>query len=160
MATRFKARANARLLWQQPGAAPANFRDGARPAATTAVVIELFLKGGGGGGETPTPSGGIGGEGWSGYLTRWALLPAGASWLELGSSWTWDETGGRPVGLRRGMSGQAFIGDLSALPAIGNGLRGELEFSSLEGTYGAGGIGARLLPRIGEKVSAVFRPRI
>lgn len=160
MATRFKSLANVRMLWQQPGAIPASFRQGARPTSTAAIVIEAFLKGGSGGGETPTPSAAIGGESWSGYLTRWALLPTGASWLDLGSSWTWNETGTRPTGLRRGMSCQAFFGNLANLPVEGSGIRGELELSSLEGTYGVGGIGARLLPRTGERIAAVFRPRV
>ena len=160
MATRFKALANCRMLWQKPGTLPVNFRQGARPTATTAVVIEAFLKGGSGGGETPTPSAAIGGESWSGYLTRWALLPTGASWLELGNSWSWNETGTRPPGLRRGMSCKAFIGNLLLLPAVGAGIDGQLELVSLEGTYGVGGIGARLLPRTGERISATFMPRI
>lgn len=160
MATRFKTLANARILWRQPGALPVNFRQGARPSTTTAVVIEAFLKGSSGGGETATPSAAIGGESWSGYLTRWALLPAGASWLDLGSSWSWIETGLRPTGLRRGMSGDAFIGNLSALPALGSGIQGQMELTSLEGTYGVGGIGARLLPRTGERIAATFMPRV
>ena len=160
MATRFKSLANVRLLWQQPGTIPATFRQGARPTTTAAVVIEAFLKGNSGGGETPTPSAGIGGEPWSGYLTRWALLPTGASWLDIGSSWSWDETGTRPSGLRRGMSCQAFVGNLLLLPVVGAGIQGQMELSSLEGTYGVGGIGARLLPRTGERMAATFRPRV
>jgi hypothetical protein len=35
-----------------------------------------------------------------------------------------------------------------------------MELSSLEGTYGVGGIGARLLPRTGERMAATFRPRV
>lgn len=152
MATDFNEYRNLRLIWHQP-AAITNLRDGL-PAPGDPVIIEAFLKA-----SEPTaqelPSLRIGVRTLSGFICRWALLPAGGDWLSAGNGWSWDESGLMPAGLQADARGNAYLGDLPALPTLG-GLRGEATITSLGGTFGVGGIGAELRVALGDAIRVAF----
>ena len=139
MATPFAPFASIRLLWERPTAALTSLRDGTRTTVDQ-VVIEAYLDELGGSGEQAIGAQSIAGSSISGNLTRWAVLPSGASWLDSGASWAWDETGLRPAGLPRGEQLQTFIGNLSALPAIGQGETGYITIATLSAEGGIDGL--------------------
>ena len=139
MATPFAPFASIRMVWERPTAAVTSLRDGTR-ATVDQVVIEAYLDELGGSGEQAIGAQAVSGSSISGNLTRWAVLPSGASWLDSGASWTWDETGLRPAGLPRGEQLQTFIGNLSALPAIGQGETGHITIATLSAEGGIDGL--------------------
>ena len=139
MATPFAPFASIRMVWERPTAALTSLRDGAR-ATVDQVVIEAYLDELGGSGEQAIGAQAVSGSSISGNLTRWAVLPSGASWLDSGASWTWDETGLRPDGLPRGEQLQAFIGNLSALPALGQAEIGHITIATLSTEGGIDGL--------------------
>ena len=150
MATDFAPYANVRILWTPPGTV-SNFRSGT-PAAGTPIVIEAFLKG-----ETGTPvelpSIGAAPRTLSGYITAYATLPAGGSWLAAGSAFTWTDSGLAPEGLLPGVTGRGFLGSLPDLPATTGGQIGKATVISVAGVFGVGGIGAQLRAALGDALS-------
>lgn len=152
MATPFAPYASIRMLWERPTAALTSLRDGTRTTVDQ-VVIEAYMDELGGGGEQAIGAQSIAGSSISGNLTRWAVIPSGASWLDSGASWTWDETGLRPEGLQRGAKVQAFIGDLSALPAIGQGETGHITIATLSPE---GGIDGLVRTLAGDEFTGIF----
>ncbi len=165
MASPFAPFANARLAWRRPTAPLASLRDGVSGLQAETVVIEAFLK------ETTVQapqSGLVGGEratamvidaaAVQGYITRWALLPAGAGWLDAGTAWEWDDTGLQPEGFRaNGAEAQLFRGVLAALPATGSGTIHTIEIQHVGSAYGDGGIGAVLREAAGDQFTALLR---
>jgi hypothetical protein len=139
MATPFAPFASIRMVWERPTAAVTSLRDGTR-ATVDQVVIEAFLDELGGSGEQAIGAQSVSGSSITGNLTRWAVVPSGASWLDSGASWTWDETGLRPAGLPRGERLQTFIGDLSALPAVGQAEIGHITIATLSAEGGIDGL--------------------
>jgi hypothetical protein len=152
MATPFAQFASIRMLWERPTAALTTLRDGTRTTVDQ-VVLEAFMDELGGGGEQAIGAQSIAGSSISGNLTRWAVLPSGASWLDAGTSWAWDETGLRPDGLPRGVKLKAFIGNLSALPALGQGEMGHITITTLSAEGGIDGVVRELA---GDEFSGTF----
>lgn len=153
MPTPFAPFANLRLLWRRPTAAVTSLREGMRPAVEL-VVIEGFTEGVQVGGEQPGGGGrAIGSGSIEAYITRWAVVPSGASWLDAGSGWSWTDTGLRPAGLPRGEKLEAFIGSLSGLPTVGDGERGWLTIATLSST---GGIDALVRAAAGDKLTGAL----
>lgn len=151
MATDFLEYSNLRLLIPKP-AAPVDFRTGVPPTAGH-WVVHAFARGPTSGGA-PLPSVQPGTIVVSGYITATADLPPGGSWLAGGASFTWDESGLAPDGMRLGMGGRGFLGDLEDLPAMtGPALQGEATITSLGGLYGPGGIGGELRADIGDAIT-------
>jgi hypothetical protein len=151
MATDFAEYANLRMLWQPPGTIT-NFRAGV-PAAGPAVVVEAFAKPQGRS-EQDLPGVKAGSLMLEGFITRWALLGS-ASWLVVGTSLTWNETGYRPAGMLPGATGQAVLTDLTVLPTLANGAeQGQLRI--LEFPFGVGGIGSELREALGDKFKAAL----
>lgn len=148
MATDFAPYANLRFLWPQP-AEITSLRTGI-PAPAALVAIEAFVKG-----DAPTvqelPSLRTGTRVLTGYITRWAPVPAGADWLDSGAGWSWTDTGLMPAGLAAEARGRAYLGPLSALPTLG-GLVGEVTVMHLGGQFGIGGIGAELRTALGDAI--------
>lgn len=153
MPTPFAPYANLRLLFRRPSATPASLREGPRPAAVELVVIEAFAELSAGGDGTEAGGLEIGQQALSGNITRWAILPAGATWLQAGTSWPWNDTGLRPPGLRAGEKLEAWEGPLTALPTITGGTPGWVTIHSLSGT---GGIDALVAAEAGDEFSGVF----
>jgi hypothetical protein len=166
MPTPFAPFANARLRWERR-AAPANLRDGLRRAAVATIVVELFLEPDETLKRRATPD--QWGEGTAqasqgrnvtGYITRWATLPDGADWLDAGSSWTWDDSGLRPAGMKAGEQElQAALVNLRELPAVDRAEIGTLVLTQLGSPYGPGGIGQLISSVAGELVEARFQIR-
>jgi hypothetical protein len=151
MPTPFAPRANLRLLIPQPPALPANFRSGV-PPSTASWVLEAFIRGPENpGADLPSTTPQV--RALSGYITAWALLPSGTSWLAAASAFTWDTTGLAPAGLAAGLGGRGYLGSLSALPTTATpGQLGEVTITSLGGRYGPGGIGDLLRTRTGDAI--------
>ena len=139
MATPFAPFASIRMVWDRPTAVLTSLRDGTRTTVDQ-VVIEAFLDEMGSGGEQALGAQAVSGGSISGSITRWAVVPSGASWLDAGSSWTWDETGLRPAGLPRGERLESFIGDLSALPDKGQAEIGYITIATLSSEGGIDGL--------------------
>lgn len=152
MATPYAPYASLRMLWLRPTADRTSLRDGMRAAADQ-VAIEAYLEVQGPSGEQETGARAIGAAGVEGNITRWAVLPTGATWLQLGSSWPWNTTGLRPPGLPRGEKLQAFIGKLSALPVTTEGEHGWLTIATLSSV---GGIDAIVAAAAGDEFTGTF----
>lgn len=153
MASPFARYANLRMVWHRPGAPQLSLREGIRPAVDQ-VVLEAFVKLQGPSGEQAGGGGrNIGSASATLYLTRWAPRPTGADWLDAGEGWEWVSTGLRPSGLPRGEKLEAYIGDLSALPALGDGERGWLTIATMSGE---GGIDALVRAAAGDKLTGTF----
>lgn len=151
---RLAALSNLRVCWQAPGA-PADFRSGSGPAGAV-HVIEAYAEAKG---RSDRDVPGFLREGvlrLEGIITRWALLPEGAGWLDAGTAWAWQTDGLRPDGLLPGAQGRAYWGLLSELPALGDGELGEVTFSELGGAFGAGGAGALVRSKLGDQFVAGF----
>jgi hypothetical protein len=166
MATPFKRFANCRLAWDKPTAVLTNLRDGTRPTATSTIVMEVFFEPSSeaGKGKATGDSRGestlLGGQSrsLSGFLTRWVALPNGASWLDAGTAWAWDETGIRPTGLTAGQDEmRAALVDMSLLPAVDRAEIGTLVINQLGSPYGPGGIGGKITAIAGEAITGMFR---
>lgn len=163
MATPFAEFANARLAWQRRSAPPANLRGGTRPATTTTIVLEAFLEPAGGAG--PDPNGDTtllasGSRGFTGYLTRWAVLPTDADWLDAGTGWSWDETGLRPAGMAAStVEIQAALVAMGSLPDLTRAEIGTMVLTQLGSPYGPGGIGAEITDVAGEYLEGRFTTR-
>ncbi len=141
MPTPFAPYANLRLLFRRPTDAPASLREGPRPPAVDLIVIEAFAEFTPGGGDTEAGGLVIGTQRVEANITRWAPLPAGAAFLDAGTSWSWTDTGLRPQGLATGLKLQAFTGSLTALPTISDGgLNGWLTIDSLSNVGGIDGL--------------------
>jgi hypothetical protein len=154
MPTPFAPYASLRLLWRDPTAKPVNLRDGPVPASTRLVVVECYID------ATPSgPAGAdaggidIGSQNMEGNITRWAIVPTGASWLDAGSSWAWTDTGLRPPGLVAGIRMEAWEGPLGELPVVANGRRGWFTIGTLSGT---GGIDAIVRAAAGDEFTGIF----
>jgi len=152
MTSPFAPYANTRMLWHRPGAPQLSLREGIRPAADQ-VVLEGFAKLQGPSGEQPSGGRNIGAASATIYVTRWAVVNTGASWLDAGEEWEWVATGLRPTGLPRGEKLEAFIGGLSALPVLGDGERGWLTIATMTGE---GGIDALVRSAAGDKLTGTF----
>ena len=152
MATPYAPYASLRLLWRRPTAAVTSLREGLRPAADL-VVIEAFAEVSGPGGEQESGGRSIGSGSIEGNLTRWAVVPSGATWLDSGTTWSWTNTGLRPTGLPRGEKLEAFMGNLAALPATAEGERGWVTIATLSGT---GGIDAIVRAAAGDEFTGTF----
>lgn len=150
MATDFAPYANLRLLIPQPVAA-VSFRSGV-PSSAGSWVLHVFAKG-----QTAAaadlPSVSPRTRTLEGYITAWAPLPTGASWLAASSAFAWDTTGLAPQGLLPGASGRGFLGILESLPAIAaSGQQGEATITGLAEPFGPGGIGAELRQQLGDRI--------
>lgn len=152
MSTPFAEFASLRMLWHRPTAAITSLREGIRPNSE-AVIIEAFAELSGTSGEQPSGGRNIGTAGIEGNITRWAVVPSGGNWLDAGAAWAWDETGLRPTGLPRGQKLEAFLGDLSALPTVGDGERGHLTIATLSSV---GGIDALVRLEAGDEFTGTF----
>lgn len=127
---------NIRLSFERPTSNDTNLRDGVNPVVEL-IALEAYVElQGGAGGPQPSGAGAIAAASYRGWWNRWALIPTGASWLDLGASWAWNTSGLRPDGLDEGMALEAFYGDLTALPLIGQGKRGWLTLTTLQGVGG------------------------
>lgn len=152
MATPFADFTNLRMLWRRPTAALTSLRDGMRPAVDL-VVIEAFAELQGPGGEQDSGGRAIGAASIEGNLTRWAVVPSGAGWLDAGSAWSWTDTGLRPTGLPRGEKLEAFMGAITSLPALTEGERGWVTIATLSGV---GGIDALIRVEAGDEFTGTF----
>jgi hypothetical protein len=108
---------------------------------------------------------------YEGYLTRGALLPLQScdpwDWLDAVIPWT--TTGLRPFmsdgsTLLTPCSGAIWLGDLShlqspgALPPLNRAQFAGFSVLEFGGLYGAGGIGSRTQPLLGERIEASLKP--
>jgi hypothetical protein len=170
MPTPFASFAAARLAWQRPTEALTNLRDGFRYAATETVVIDFFFEPGVGEGSMPprarsddrnaTTIQASKSRTISGYITRWAVVPEDANWLDAGTGWTWNDTGLRPDGLTAGEDElQAALVSIANLPAIDRAEIGTMTLDQLGSSYGPGGVGAVITRTAGEYLMGTFRAR-
>lgn len=156
MATDFAEYANLRFRWTRTNA-PANLRNGV-PTAGTTYVLQAFVKA-----SAPSPDVlpqlTAGQTVLSGYLTAYATLPNGTSWLAAASAFSWTETGLAPDGLLAGAEGRALLGRLESLPTVApGGVEGKATIRALQQPFGIGGIGAELRTALGDKVEFIFSP--
>ena len=170
MASPFADLANGRLAWQRPTDTLINLRDGFRHTATETVVIDFFFEPGVGEGSVPPRARS---DDWnattvqasksrtiSGYITRWAVLPDAAGWLDPGTGWTWNDTGLRPTGLTAGdVEFKAALVNILMLPAIDRAEVGTMTLDQLGSSYGPGGVGALINEAAGEYLMGTFRAR-
>lgn len=151
--------ANARLLWLQPAAAPANFRQGPAAVATTTIAIELFL--GANDKARPTINPAIEGRQTvinpmermvRGWVVRHATVPTGQDWLAAGTSWPWTATGRLPVGFDSSSTQdlRCYWGPLP--PSLTTGRVCNLNIHQVGGDHGAGGIGAIIQAAAGDSL--------
>jgi len=152
MATPFADFANLRLLWRRPTAAATSLREGLQ-RATDLVVIEAFAEVQGPGGEQPSGGRSIGSGSIEGNITRWAVVPFGAGWLDSGTAWSWTDTGLRPTGFPRGEKLEAFMGDLASLPTTTEAERGWVTIATLSGV---GGIDALIRVEAGDEFTGTW----
>jgi hypothetical protein len=152
MPTPFADFANIRLLWRRPTAAATSLREGLQ-RATDLVVIEAFAEVQGPGGEQPSGGRSIGSGSIEGNITRWAVVPSGAGWLDAGTAWSWTDTGLRPTGFPRGEKLEAFMGDLASLPTTTEAERGWVTIATLSGV---GGIDALIRVEAGDEFTGTF----
>jgi len=152
MATPFADFANLRLLWRRPTAAATSLREGLQ-RATDLVVIEAFAEVQGPGGEQPSGGRSIGSGSIEGNITRWAVVPSGAGWLDAGTAWSWTDTGLRPTGFPRGEKLEAFMGDLASLPTTTEAERGWVTIATLSGI---GGIDALIRVEAGDEFTGTW----
>jgi hypothetical protein len=152
MPTPYAPYASLRLLWRRPTAAATSLREGLQ-RATDLVVIEAFAEAQDPGGERESGGRSIGSGGIEGNITRWAVVPSGANWLDAGAAWSWIDTGLRPTGLPRGEKLEAFMGNLPALPITADGERGWVTIATLSGT---GGIDAIVRAAAGDEFTGTF----
>lgn len=154
MPTPFAPFASLRLLWRDPTAKPVNLRDGPTSATVRLVVIEAFIDASPAG-PNGQDAGGIeiGSQQLEGNITRWALVPNGATWLDSGASWAWTDTGLRPPGFVAGVRMEAWEGPLAELPTTTSGRRGWFTIGTLSGT---GGIDALVRVEAGDEFTGVF----
>lgn len=158
---------NLRILWQQPTSGVVDLRNG--PNVTTRdVVIEAAVKVGA---EFQAPKFSSAGvkptdgtatapltQPYKGYLTRWAVVPDGATWLDIGTAWEWTDTGRRPARFRASqLDYKAFLGPIGSLPDVSDGQMLSITFASVGSSYGTGAIGALLLAEQGEELIGTLR---
>ncbi len=139
MATPFAQFPGMRMIWRRPTSTPANLREGIA-MATDSVVIEAYVETSGPNGEQSLGGQHFGAATVEGNITRWAVIPAGANWLDSGSSWSWDDSGLKPLGLLRGEKMQAFLGATTNLPSRGDGEIGWLTIATISSEGGIDGI--------------------
>ena len=170
MASPFADLANGRLAWQRPTEVLTNLRDGFRHTATETVVIDFFFEPGVGEGSVPPRARS---DDWnattvqasksrtiSGYITRWAVLPDAADWMDPGTGWTWNNTGLRPTGLTAGdVELKAALVNIPMLPAIDRAEMGTMTLDQIGSFYGPGGVGALINEAAGEYLMGTFRAR-
>lgn len=170
MASPFADLANGRLAWQRPTEPLTNLRDGFRHTATETVAIDFFFEPGVGEGSMPprarsddrnaTTVQASKSRTISGYITRWAVVPDDANWLDAGTGWVWNDTGLRPDGLIAGDEElQAALVNITNLPAIDRAEIGTLTLDQLGSSYGPGGVGALITEAAGEYLMGTFRAR-
>lgn len=156
---------NCRILWKEPTAGVIDLRNG--PAvATRDVAIEAAIKISNEF-DAPADRSRAAADGvatsplfqsYRGYLTRWVVVPNNATWLDIGTDWTWTSTGRRPARLRASeLDYLAYLGPIGSLPATADGQFGQITFSLVGSHYGDGGIGALLLAEQGEELRGTFR---
>ena len=159
MASPVASFANARLLWLQPSAAPANFRQGPAAVATTAMVVELFLSGTDQARSTVKPTS----EGRQtvvnpqersvrGWVVRYATVPTGQDWLSTGSGWSWTATARLPAGfdVSDTQDLRCYWGPLPPSPTTGR--LCVLNVHQVGGDHGTGGIGAIIQSAAGDQL--------
>lgn len=150
---------NARLLWPQPAAAPANFRQGPAAVSTTSVVIELFL----GASDKARPVINPAVEGRQtvvnplernvrGWVVRYATVPSGQDWLAAGTAWTWTATGLLPPSFDASSTQdlRCYWGPLP--PSLITGRLCILNVAQVGGDHGTGGIGAIIQAAAGDSL--------
>lgn len=166
MASPFAIRANARIAWRQSAAVP-DLRDGLAVAGQL-LVIEAFLTLRGAIERPGTVAGtsnqglssamAVEGQAATGYVTRWAAVPDGDTWLDPGVSWTWDDTGLRPPSLvASNQEAQLYFGRLAALPTPTPGSLRTITFLQTTWDQGDGGIGEQLRASAGDRFQALVR---
>lgn len=150
---------NARLLWPQPAAAPANFRQGPAAVATTPIAIELFLSGSDQARPTVNPA--IEGRqtvvnpqerNVRGWVVRYATVPTGQDWLSAGSGWSWTATARLPAGfdVSDTQDLRCYWGPLPPNTSIGR--LCVLNIRQVGGDHGTGGIGAIIQAAAGDSL--------
>jgi hypothetical protein len=172
MATPYADFPNARLLWKRPVSAFTSLRDGPAVATEDLVIEGYFLLDGSGGSAANRSTDGrsAGEEGslmgmleqpFKGWITRWALVPDGSDWLDLGSGWAWQDSGLRPDRLRPSMDPLTMLfGRLDALPDISRGQVGAATISQVGSVYGSGGVGQLLAEEVGDELRGTFSYRL
>jgi hypothetical protein len=171
MASPFEDFPNVRLAWQRPTGAPADLREGLA-APTETVAIEGYLTGDGvlsgastiGAAPITARAMGLpnvvapGSRSARVYVIRWALVPSGDEWLDVGTGWAWTATGLRPDGLTAGEQElQLYLGPLAALPTPGPGTVGTAVIDQVNGPSGDGGVGALLREEVGDQLFITLR---
>jgi len=165
MSTPYAEFANCRFLWMRPTSGPIDRRVGPGTQAE-AVVIEAYLRinsaastlGGNSRAEGPASSVVPMGQDYRGFITRHAVLPEGAAWLDDGLAWTWDSSGRAPAKLRATtLESQAYLGQLSSLPSTDNGQIGVLTTTLVGSAYGTGGVGELMIAEAGCEIRGQFR---
>ena len=159
MASPLAGFSNARLLWPQPAAAPANFRQGPAAVSTTSVVIELFL----GASDKARPTVNPPSDGRQtvvnpmermvrGWVVRYATVPSGQDWLAAGSGWSWTATGLLPSSFAPSSTQdlRCYWGPLP--PSLITGRLCILNVAQVGGDHGTGGIGAIIQAAAGDSL--------
>jgi hypothetical protein len=139
MATAFAQFPGMRMMWRRPISVPTNLREGIA-ATTDSVVIEAYVVTNGPNDEQSLGGQSFGAANIRGNVTRWAVLPSGANWLDIGSSWSWNDSGLKPTGLPRGEKMKAFLGATTNLPSLGDGEVGWLTIATMSSEGGIDGI--------------------
>lgn len=157
MGTPFLQFSNARLRFKRRTSRIPNFRDGGRVPEED-VVIEAFTKLVFSAAQGFQQTGGaeFKQQFLSGYITRYAVIPNGADWLDAGTNWTWDESGLKPDGLDSGHKLDTWIGNLKNLPSTDGGERGLTDMRSVILPYGTGGIGEIIRGTAGDRIDGVY----
>lgn len=154
--------ASARMEWRRPAANPTTLRDGTR-TPTVAVVIELFAKAKRSSSRDASAEENLslvaaGSAAFSSYVIRWAVVPAGDTWLGAGTAWTWDTSGLAPAGLVAGeQPHKLYMGSPDDLAAPKAGTIRELVISQVGPDQGTGGVGAIIRESAGDKIEGVMR---
>lgn len=159
MASPLAGFSNARLLWPQPAAAPANFRQGPAAVSTTSVVIELFLSGN----DKARPVINPAVEGRQtvvnplersvrGWVVRYATVPSGQDWLAAGTGWSWTATARLPASFDVSSTQdlRCYWGPLP--PSLITGRLCILNVAQVGGDHGTGGIGAIIQAAAGDSL--------
>jgi hypothetical protein len=171
MASPFADFPNIRLGWRRPTSAPTNLRDGLTGSGQI-IAIDGFLTGDAvtrgqstaGAAAVSARAAGLptvitpGQRAGKVFIIRWALVPLGESCFDAGTSWTWDTTALRPVGMTASEQElQAYLGPIDALPTPAVGTIGTAVIDQVGGPAGDGGVGALLRQEAGDQLFITLR---